>query len=380
MARLLLIYHGTAIPARYGTAKAVLEDTRALAERHQVLLVQRRSEHTPAKHSEPFDLVSTFGIPYFHGRFATIFILAYLPKIYALCRKHRIQGVIVETVFLGWVGLPLRQLLGIPFAVRTHNIEGAKFRNLGKSGWRLLSRYERTTFAAANHVFFITERDRQTALDEYGIAPAQTSVLPYSFDSESMRAIRLDAAQRKTVRKRLGLNDTERLLLFYGMLDYAPNVQALDLIEREVVPRLLRHDQLKAKVVLCGIGLDETRKARFAQPDSRIIYAGFVDNINEIIASADCVLNPILTGGGVKTKLIEAIALARPVVSTWTGALGVDHKHCGDGLTVVADHDWDAFVDALPHALTSDSEPPDAFYNTYSRSTAAQRFQQGLGL
>jgi glycosyltransferase involved in cell wall biosynthesis len=379
MSQLLVLYQGTVVPPRYGTAKAVLEDARALAGRHQVTLLHRAGEdklRAPAT----IDLVSSFRMPLFYGRFSTVLSLLYLPMIYRLCRRRRIEGVIIESVFLGWIGAVLRWLLGVRFGLRTHNIEGEKFRTLGKAGWRLLSWYEGKVLRSADQVFFISEQDRETAIFRYGVPESRTALVPYIIDTDAMRSLRMTGPQRASVKAGLGLEPDQTMLLFYGMLDYAPNVEALDLIESEVVSRLRAGPGFAGKVVVCGKGLDQGRRKRFTAPDSLIHYAGFVDDINEVIASADLVLNPILGGGGVKTKLIEAIALARPVVSTASGARGVDPRQCGAGLTVVEDGDWNAFVAAIQQQPAEMYDPPAAFYEVYSREGAAKIFEQGLGL
>lgn len=379
MSRVLVLYQGTVVPPKYGTAKAVLEEARALAGRHEVTLLHRNSEDTPAA-VDALNLVSSFRMPLFFGRFATVLSLLYLPKVIALCRRRRIEHLIIESVFVGWLGSVMRRLCGVRFGLRAHNIEGEKFRTLGKSGWRLLSWYEGRVLRSADQVFFISEHDRMTAVARYGVPESCASLLPYVIDSEAMRMLRLTSEQRASVKAELGLLPGQTMLLFYGKLDYMPNIEALDLIEHEIVPRLQATTDFSGKVIVCGSGLASDRAARYAASGSLIRYAGFVDDINRTIASADLVLNPVLGGGGVKTKLIEAIALARPVVSTQSGVRGVDPGLCGAGLTVVEDADWDEFVRVILQTRADSYEPPQDFYRVYSRDGAARVFEQGLGL
>ena len=379
MSRVLILYQGTVVPARYGTAKAVLEEARALAERHEVTLLHRGGENTPGT-LDYLDLISSFRIPLFYGRFATLLSVLYLPMAIMLCRRRRIEGVIIESIFVGWWGLVLRRVLGVRFGLRAHNIEGEKFRALGKPGWRLLSWYESQILRRADQVFFITEHDRATAIARYGVAGSHASLVPYVIDTETMRTLRPSSAQRASIKAELGLQGGQSMLLFYGKLDYAPNIEALDLIEREIVPRLRAKTDFSGKVVVCGTGLADDRALRYSASDSLIHYAGFVDDINQILASADLVLNPVLGGGGVKTKLIEAIALARPVISTQSGARGVDPTLCGAGLAVVEDADWDGFVRVILQARADAYEPLEGFYSVYSRAGAARLFEQGIAL
>jgi glycosyltransferase involved in cell wall biosynthesis len=102
------------------------------------------------------------------------------------------------------------------------------------------------------------------------------------------------------------------------------------------------------------------------------IYAGFVENIDEYTQSADIVLNPVLSGGGIKTKIVEALGFNKNVVSTQTGAIGVDATICGSKLYIVNDYDWDSFVDKIIEAVDDTSTIPSQFFNVFSWKSVAQ--------
>ena len=50
--------------------------------------------------------------------------------------------------------------------------------------------------------------------------------------------------------------------------------------------------------------------------DKNIIYAGFVDDITLFYKAADMLINPVIDGGGIKTKLVEALGYNMNVVTT----------------------------------------------------------------
>ena len=94
-----------------------------------------------------------------------------------------------------------------------------------------------------------------------------------------------------------------------------------------------------------------------------IYYAGFVEDINTYTKAADLLLNPVITGGGVKTKMIEALGMGTTVVSTASGAVGVDSKLTADKLKIVQDEDWPVFAENIMQSTASDYQPtPPAFY------------------
>ena len=86
------------------------------------------------------------------------------------------------------------------------------------------------------------------------------------------------------------------------------------------------------------------------------------------------VLNPILSGGGVKTKAIDALARNANLVSTETGAIGIDKAVCGNKLYVVNDHDVDGFATSIiNYCEAKTTNIPKQFYETYNWSKIIER-------
>ncbi len=77
-------------------------------------------------------------------------------------------------------------------------------------------------------------------------------------------------------------------------------------------------------------------------------------------------LNPLTTGGGIKTKAVEALAYNKIVVSTENGAAGILPQFCGDNLLITPDGNWDAFTKATLDAMQRQPDIPPAFYEHYN--------------
>ena len=58
-----------------------------------------------------------------------------------------------------------------------------------------------------------------------------------------------------------------------------------------------------------------------------ITLTGFVDDVRPLIASAAVCIVPLWQGGGTRLKILEAMALRTPVVTTSKGAEGLDAEH-----------------------------------------------------
>jgi hypothetical protein len=91
-------------------------------------------------------------------------------------------------------------------------------------------------------------------------------------------------------------------------------------------------------------------------------------------------INPILSGGGVKTKAIDTLARNQTVISTQTGAEGIDAIVCGNNLQIAVNHDWSAFTDKIITQLNRDNRNSisDDFYKTYYWPNIIDRLSERL--
>ena len=113
-------------------------------------------------------------------------------------------------------------------------------------------------------------------------------------------------------------------LLFVGNLGYAPNVDAVQFLCDEIMPRL------RAKVRIVGPHAPASL-SRLANP--RVTFCGYQRSLTRAYHEARAVVVPLRGGGGTRVKILEAFSRARPVVSTRIGAEGIAATH-GEELLV----------------------------------------------
>jgi glycosyltransferase involved in cell wall biosynthesis len=112
-------------------------------------------------------------------------------------------------------------------------------------------------------------------------------------------------------------------ILFYGTLSYYPNLDGLLFFLREVMPVVRRlHPSVRLKIV--GIAPPEELR-RFEARD--ITFTGFVEDLRPHLEDASVVIAPLRIGGGTRLKVLEAMAMAAPIVSTTLGAEGLAVTH-----------------------------------------------------
>ncbi len=296
-------------------------------------------------------------------------------RIRKLLQQEAINTVIVEHPYFGWLGWLLKKICKCKLIIHTHNIEYERFRTLGKSWWWLLKLYESFVLQQADLVFCITEDDRQWMINKMNLQPKKCVVVPYGITQQQMPSDKAECKQE--ICKRHKLDPSIPLLLFNGLLDYKPNLDALKVILEKINP-ILREKNFRYNILITGKRLPAELNELKAWNNQHIHYAGFVDDIDLYFKGADVFLNPVQSGGGVKTKVIEAIACGTTVVSTTTGAIGIEQPVADKKLVLANDNDWDGFVDAVLSSAQQHSATPKEYYQFYHWHSIAEKSLQAM--
>jgi glycosyltransferase involved in cell wall biosynthesis len=285
-----------------------------------------------------------------------------------LIQRNKYDWIIWEHPYYGWLAKLIKEDTGIRTLIHTHNIEFQRFRSLGKPWWPLLKPYEEFAFNTADKISFITAEDQEFAKKEWNIATDKCLEIPFGIVANHYPEDRLQARNEALLKH--GIAENKKILLFNGALDYAPNLEALKNILKYINPRLLKKLGHSYTLIICGKGLPKKMNQLKSYEEANILYAGFVDDIDLYFKAADILLNPIQKGGGVKTKMIEAIGMGTPVVATRSGAIGVQPAIAGPMISITDDNDWDGFLEAIVTMLAASNEkgplPPSAFYEKYN--------------
>jgi len=134
-------------------------------------------------------------------------------------------------------------------------------------------------------------------------------------------------------------------LIFPGALTYQANFDAMEFFLRQVFP------SVKAKCP--GVALRITGRTDGVPVDrlplsEGVTLTGYLDDIRPCVAQSWACVVPLRVGGGTRLKILEAMALGTPVVSTSKGAEGLEVTHGEDIL--IADTPAE-FVDAVLRLL-----------------------------
>lgn len=130
-------------------------------------------------------------------------------------------------------------------------------------------------------------------------------------------------------------------MLFVGTFRHRPNLQALHWLIERVLPRVIA-ERPQARLVV--VGSEPPPAHSFRAPAGAVELLGYVDDIREPLERYAVFVCPILSGSGVRVKLLEAFASGIPVVSTRIGAEGLTVE---DGEICLLADDPDAFARAI---------------------------------
>ncbi len=177
--------------------------------------------------------------------------------------------------------------------------------------WKL-RQLERDAARRVRHHLVCSEEDAAILRRRY--PDLDLGVVPSGFDPKHF-APRPDAMPRE-----------RDLLVFVGSMSYGPNVDAVVHFATEVLPRIrVRRPAVRLEIV----GLDPSPEvSRLAGEGVRVV--GAVPDVRPYFERASAVVVPLRIGGGTRLKIVEALALGSPLVSTPVGAEGLGLEHGRD--------------------------------------------------
>lgn len=178
--------------------------------------------------------------------------------------------------------------------------------------WLKVKGYERRLFKKSFHsVKFLTDEDKNWYLENFDLSSTSTS-----------------RTSNKLFVQQISRNvDTLKpFVLFPGSLEFAQNFVAMRWYAEEVEPQIDR--AAKMPVVVTG-RCSDALKAKF-QKYEWINFVGEVTlpELERLFATCTCVVSPIISGTGIKIKILEATQRGIPVIATLTSSRGVNSELC----------------------------------------------------
>jgi glycosyltransferase involved in cell wall biosynthesis len=103
-------------------------------------------------------------------------------------------------------------------------------------------------------------------------------------------------------------------------MDYRPNIEAVTWFARDILPLIRQHHPAHFAIV----GRAPTPAVQ-ALAGNNVTVTGAVEDVRGWLAAADVCVAPLKLARGIQNKVLEAMAMARPVVASRSAAEGIDH-------------------------------------------------------
>lgn len=205
-------------------------------------------------------------------------------------------------------------------------------RPIYESEWRRLLKYEHIVFDYFEKHTIISAQDRDQLMhpdkDKVHIVP--NGVDDHFLNYETTRISKIYD------------------VCFVGNLSYPPNVEAVKFIANELVPELARRG-VNLKILISGAN----PTSEVLSFSDKITITGWVDDIRESYAKSKVFIAPMFIGTGLQNKLLEALALGLPCVTT---PLAQKPLNCDEEIVSIAENAH-VFADAILNHLTDHDNP-----------------------
>lgn len=260
-----------------------------------------------------------------------------------LAQRERVDLILCDFLHTAFAALECNIM---PRVVLEHNVEfvlrkrqWATERNylrkhIFAGEWRKTHAVEAEVCRSFDHVITVSEEDQETIKHEFGIN--RVSSIPTGVDADFYRP--------------LDLSTRPGSLVFIGSMDWLPNEDAMMWFLRDIYPRIrnaVPHTSLSI------VGRKPSRRlCEAASWEPGVEVTSWVPDTRPYVAQAEVAVVPLRIGGGTRIKIPEAMAMAKPVVSTRIGAEGLRLR---DGEEICLADQPDEFADAVIELLNDSS-------------------------
>jgi len=218
--------------------------------------------------------------------------------------------------------IPNNEDCGFTYYKRMTENSGLTRSVYARSQWKKLLEYEIEVLKKYKVYITTSEKEKELISEYYN--EAEIVVIENGVDTEYFSpGIRNDSAPN---------------IVFTAWFKYYPNVKAAIDFANNVFPEIRKAiPDIKFYI----IGKEPPPSVKKLENKERIIVTGYVDDVRDYLRNADAAVVPLQIGGGTRLKILEAMSMKVPVVSTALGAEGLDAE---DGRDILIAHDDKDFV------------------------------------
>ncbi len=241
----------------------------------------------------------------------------YEAQIIQVLKEHQPDLVLVEGIYLSMYNDVIRQNSTAKILLRSYNIEFEIWERLAhseknilkklflKNLWPKIKAFEQKHIEDFDGIITITEKDESFFRKEGYKKPLMTINAGVDFS-------------------KIKYHPSEEIhndLCFIGNMEWLPNIQGIEWFMKFIFPIV---QQAYPSIVLHVAGKNMSR-AMMERKVAGIVFHGTVDSADEFMKAHGILIVPLLSGSGMRLKIIEAMASGKCIVSTSVGAEGIEY-------------------------------------------------------
>lgn len=243
-------------------------------------------------------------------------------QILQILKQRKIDILYIDHLHMAYYARFVKQKGYNLFTIlRQHNVESTIFQrameeedNIIKKAYlgiqyKRLYRYESQMVSLFDAVYTITDEDTKRMKDMNRQAVVKT--LPAGVDMEKYFPMERDRKEEGPV------------LMFLGTMSWLPNVNGITWFIESIFPMVLQKYQHTKLYIVGKNPPEKLYKYRDQYPDN-IVITGYVEDERSYIANSDVFIVPLKIGGGMRIKILNALAMKKPIVTTSVGVEGIN--------------------------------------------------------
>lgn len=258
--------------------------------------------------------------------------------LHELLQKNTYDYIHVEGAFVAFYIDEIRKYSSAPIVVRGHNIEYVIWQRLALNERNPLKRFfynnlgsrlktfEREYYNKADGIAAITPEDRQRLLDMGVTKPIH--IVPVGMMLDKYDKIYTELEKENTI-------------FNLSALDWLPNIEGLRWFLEQVWPDLTKRNP----AIELHIAGKSTPEWVSNLQKRNVFVHGFVEDAVKFKKSYQLMLVPLLSGGGMRVKIIEGMAAEKCIISTSIGAEGIAYTHLENIVIADSPQEWIAAIE-----------------------------------
>ncbi len=276
-------------------------------------------------------------------------------KLTSILQENSYDFILMESIFLLPYVETIRKYSGAKIILRSHNVEYEIWQRIAKNSKNFLlkiyitylakklKKYELKSIKNIDYLVTLTKRD----LDKYRLSglDGKAMVIPAGIIFEN-------------IQEKIKFDDKLELS-FIGSLDWMPNIEGINWFVKNVWKKFT----IQYPQSVLHIAGRNTPDSVYKLENKNIIVHGEVPDSKRFLNSFPITIVPLLSGSGMRLKILEALSLGRIVVTTTIGLEGIDAL---DRQHVLIADTPEQFIEKMEFCIQNKNMLPQISHNAIS--------------